>query len=145
MVLCGDIFLRKNLLTLAWIIEILLALIVLESSIAIEFQVSSNYIIGLVPFLLVSILPLSRIPLIKSYRRVQGGVMKLLKTLLLIVISLIIFETLLAAAGETLLNSVGVADFSNLEITFIYFLVALLTLLGPIIAYLSIYKLKGKD
>jgi len=117
-------------------------LIVLESSIAIEFQVSSNYIIGLVPFLLVSILPLSRIPLIKSYRRVQGGVMKLLKTLLLIVISFMVFEVLAAAFDRI---SVGVVEFSNLEITFIYFLVALLTLLGPIIAYLSIYKLKGKD
>jgi len=53
-----------------------------------------------------------------------------------------VFETLAAAFDRI---SVEVVEFSNLEITFIYFLVALLTLLGPIITYLSIYKLKGKE
>ena len=136
---------RKNLLTLAWIIEILV--VGITSKISYEFFIHGfeglgDFFLGIFPFLLVSILTLSRIPLIKSYRRVQGGVMKLLKTLLLIVISFMVFEVLAAAFDRI---SVGVVEFSNLEITFIYFLVALLTLLGPIIAYLSIYKLKGKD
>ena len=138
---------RKNLLTLAWIIEISVVAITSTSNLYAIFIYGfaglSDFFLGISP-LLVSILTLSRIPLIKSYRRVQSGVMKFLKTLLLIVISFLFFETI-AAETERQLFSVGLTEFSNLEITLILFPVVLLTLLGPIIAYLSIYKLKGKD
>jgi len=139
---------RKNLLTLAWIIEIsvvgITSTIFQDEFFIYGFEGLGDYFLVFLPFLFVSITTLLRIPLIISYRNVQTGVMKLLKTLFLIVISFMFFEAI-ASATERQLISVGLTEFSNLEITFIYFLVALLTLLGPIIAYLSIYKLKGKD
>ena len=145
---------KRSLILLAWIIEILAALIVLEPSFVIGitvyesfgdeisgFRAMSEIILALLPFLLVSLLTLSRIPLIKSYRRVQGRTMKVLKTLVLIVISLMIFETI-AGVFE---REFALSDLSSLEIIYILSLAALLALLGPVIAYLSIYKVKGKN
>ena len=125
--------LKKNLVIFAWIIEIsILVYTILSLSAVLQF--SENSIIS---YLFISIAILSRIPLIKSYQRVKGLMMKSIITILLILFSYIVFETL----GHQLFFDLD-NQLTSLEIKYIFFLAASLVLIGPTIAYLSIFKIK---
>ena len=129
--------LKKNLVIFAWIIEIsILVYTILSLSAVLQF--SENSIIS---YLFISIAILSRIPLIKSYQRVKGLMMKSIITILLILFSYIVFETLITVIEQQLSFDL-VNQLTSLEIKYIFFLAASLVLIGPTIAYLSIFKIK---
>ena len=129
--------LKKNLVIFAWIIEIsILVYTILSLSAVIQF--SENSIIS---YLFISIAILSRIPLIKSYQRVKGLMMKSIITILLILFSYIVLETLITVIEQQLSFDL-VNQLTSLEIKYIFFLAASLVLIGPTIAYLSIFKIK---
>jgi len=129
--------LKKNLVIFAWIIEIsILVYTILSLSAVLQF--SENSIIS---YLFISIAILSRIPLIKSYQRVKGLMMKSIITILLILFSYIVFETLTTVIEQQLSFDL-VNQLTSLEIKYIFFLAASLVLIGPTIAYLSIFKIK---
>jgi len=129
--------LKKNLVIFAWIIEIsILVYTILSLSAVLQF--SENSIIS---YLFISIAILSRIPLIKSYQRVKGLMMKSIITILLILFSYIVFETFITVIEQQLSFDL-VNQLTSLEIKYIFFLAASLVLIGPTIAYLSIFKIK---
>ena len=129
--------LKKNLVIFAWIIEIsILVYTILSLSAVLQF--SENSIIS---YLFISIAILSRIPLIKSYQRVKGLMMKSIITILLILFSYIVLETLITVIEQQLSFDL-VNQLTSLEIKYIFFLAASLVLIGPTIAYLSIFKIK---
>ena len=129
--------LKKNLVIFAWIIEIsILVYTILSLSAVLQF--SENSIIS---YLFISIAILSRIPLIKSYQRVKGLMMKSIITILLILFSYIVFETFITVIEQQLSFDL-VNQLTSLEIKYIFFLAASLALIGPTIAYLSIFKIK---
>jgi len=130
--------LKKNLVILAWIIEISILAYTILSLLA-DLQSSADLYFIIISNLIISIAILSRIPLIKSYQRVKGLMMISIITILLILFSFIVFETLITDIQQHFdLDN----QLTSLEIKYIFFLAASLALIGPTIAYLSIFKIK---
>ena len=132
--------LKKNLVIFAWIIEISILVYAILPLLA-DLQFSADLYFIILSILIISIAILSRIPLIKSYQRVKGLMMKSIITILLILFSYIVLETLITVIEQQLSFDL-VNQLTSIEIKYIFFLAASLALIGPTIAYLSIFKIK---